>query len=216
MNPIRVLLADDHTLVRSGFRALIESCPDMQVVAEAGDGAEALRLIEQYRPTVALLDITMPGLSGLQVAAQVVDQYPEMRIIILSMYATEEYVLGALKVGAHGYLLKDAHTSELEAAISAVVKGETYLSTEVAKHVADYVRRTDQNLTPVEHLTPRQLEVLRLIAKGHTNKEIAQKLGLSIKTVETHRTHLMARLKIHDVAGLVRYAIRIGLITAET
>ncbi len=216
MKSIRMLLADDHTLVRAGIRSLIQSIPGIQVVAEAGDGREALTLIEAHQPDVALLDIAMPGLNGLEVAAQVADNFPYVRVMILSMHATEEYVLRALRAGAAGYLLKDADTSELELAIKAVTRGETYLSPAVSKHVTEYVRRVGEEAhSTLDRLTPRQREVLQLVAEGHTTQEIARIMGLSVKTVETHRTQLMERLNIHDIAGLVRYAVREGLVILE-
>ncbi len=216
MKTIRILLADDHTLVRAGIRSLIQALPGIQVVAEAGDGREALSLIETHQPDVALLDIAMPGLNGLEVAAQVADGFPYVRVMILSMHATEEYVLRALRAGAAGYLLKDADTAELELAINAVTRGETYLSPAVSKHVTEYIRRVGEEAhSTLERLTPRQREVLQLVAEGHTTQEIARMMNLSTKTVETHRTQLMERLDIHDIAGLVRYAVREGLVILE-
>jgi len=216
MKSIRILLADDHTLVRAGIRSLVQALSGIQVVAEAGDGREALSLIEMHQPDVAVLDIAMPGLNGLEVAAQVADNFPYVRVIILSMHATEEYVLRALRAGASGYLLKDADTSELELAIKAVTRGETYLSPAVSKHITEYVRRVGEGVhSALERLTPRQREVLQLVAEGHTTQEIARMMNLSVKTVETHRTQLMERLDIHDIAGLVRYAVREGLVILE-
>lgn len=216
MTSIRVLLADDHALVRAGFRALLQSLPDMEVVAEAGDGREALRLIDLHRPDVVLMDIGMPGLNGLEAAARLAEESPQIRVIVLSMHATEEYVLRALRAGAVGYLLKDAGTAELELAVRAVVRGETYLSPAVSKHViAEYIQRVSGEPDPLEQLTPRHREILQLIAEGQTTRGIAQTLGLSVKTVETYRSQLMERLDIHDIAGLVRYAIRVGLISPD-
>jgi DNA-binding NarL/FixJ family response regulator len=216
MKPIRVLLAEDHALVRAGFRALLENLPGIQVVAEAGDGREALHLIETHRPDVVLMDITMPGLNGLGAAARVANEFPYVHVIILSMHANEEYVLQALRAGAAGYLLKDAGPTELELAVTAVARGETYLSPPVSKHViADYVRRVGDESSSLVQLTPRQREVLQLIAEGHTTREIARILDVSVKTAETHRAQLMERLDIHDIAGLVRYAIRVGLVSPE-
>ncbi len=216
MKSIRVLLADDHTLVRAGIRSLVQALSGIQVVAEAGDGREALSLIETHQPDVAVLDIAMPGLNGLEVATQVADNFPYVRVIILSMHANEEYVLRALRAGAAGYLLKDADTAELELAIKAVTRGETYLSPAVSKHITEYVRRVGEGTrSALERLTPRQREVLQLVAEGHTTQEIARMMSLSVKTVETHRTQLMERLDIHDIAGLVRYAVREGLVTLE-
>jgi DNA-binding NarL/FixJ family response regulator len=217
MTVIRVLLAEDHALVRAGFAALLRSLPDIEVVAEAGDGRDALRLVATHRPHVVLMDIAMAGLNGLDATGRIVKEFPGVRVIILSMHANEEYVLQALRAGAAGYLIKDAGLAELELAVRSVARGETYLSPAVSRHViADYVRRTTGEpaaLLPGETLTPRQREVLQLIAEGHTVKEIGRLLGVSEKTVETHRMQLMERLNIHDVAGLVRYAVRIGLVS---
>lgn len=216
MNPIRVLLAEDHSLVRAGIRGLLEKLDGIQVVAEAGDGHEALRLIEAHQPDVVLMDIAMPGLNGLEAAARVVKDFPKVRVIVLSMHANEEYIWQALRAGATGYLLKDADTPELELAIKAVVRGETYLTPAVSKQVVqDYIRRVGGEWSTLDLLTPRQREILQLIAEGHTTKDVAKRLNLSVKTVETHRAQLMERLDIHDVAGLVRYAIRTGLVSSE-
>jgi len=223
MTPIRVLLADDHGLVRAGIRALLQSLSGIEVVAEAEDGREALRLIAAHRPDVVLMDIAMPGLNGLEAAARATKEFPGVRVIILSMHANEEYVLQALRSGAAGYLLKGARTPELELAVISVARGETYLSPAASKHVvADYVQRTSGEIArgeidvdPFERLKPRQREILQLIAEGRTTKEIARLLEISVKTVEMHRAQLMERLGIHDVAGLVRYAIRSGLVAAN-
>ena len=223
MPPIRVVLADDHTLVRAGIRALLCSMEGVEIVAEASDGREALELIRQHQPEVALIDIAMPGLNGLEATLQVVQACPRVGVLILSMYANEEYVMQALRAGAAGYLLKNVVTAELELALRAVARGESYLSPAISKQViAEYLRRVrGQEALPIEapspyqRLTPRQREILQLIAEGHTTKEIAQRLHVSIKTVETHRTQLMQRLDIHDIAGLVRYAMRIGLLAQD-
>lgn len=213
---IRVLLADNHTLVRAGLRALLQNIEGIQVVAEAGDGREALRLIAAHQPDVVLMDVAMPEMNGLEATARVVKEFSNVRVIILSMHANEEYVLQALRTGAAGYMLKDSGVSELELALRAIAKGETYLSPAVSKHVvADYVRRVGSESSSLEQLTPRQREILQLLVEGRTMKEIAKLLYISVKTVETHRAQLMERLGIHDVAGLVRYAIRVGLVTPE-
>jgi DNA-binding NarL/FixJ family response regulator len=215
MQTIRVLLAEDHTLVRAGIRTLLQSLAEVQVVAEADNGYDALRLIEEHQPDVVLLDIGMPGLNGLEVA-RAARKFPHVRVIILSMHVSEEYVWQALRAGVAGYLLKDAGTAELELAVKAVARGESYLSPAVSKHVvANYARAVGGELSPFERLTPRQREILQLIAEGHTTKQIAEALHLSVKTVETHRTQLMEHLDIHDIAGLVRYAIRMGLVIPD-
>jgi DNA-binding NarL/FixJ family response regulator len=222
MPSIRVVLADDHALVRAGIRALLHSLEGVQVVGEAGDGAEALRLIALHQPDVVLMDIGMEGLNGLDATAQLTQQTPHVRVIILSMHANEEYVVQAIRAGAAGYLLKDSAMAELEIAVRAVARDETYLSPPVSKHVlADYVKRVsgEPAASPDERphppLTPRQREILQRIAEGHTTQAIAHQLGISVKTVETHRAQLMERLQIHDLAGLVRYAIRTGLVRSD-
>ena len=223
MAPIRLLLADDHTLVRSGIRALLNELEQVEVIAEASDGREALSLIESQQPDIVLMDIAMSGMNGLEATMRVTRDFPDIRVVILSMHTNEEYVLQALRSGAVGYLLKDAGISELEIAIEAVSRGETYLSPPVSKHViSDYVRRVGadarENLDSqptLERLTLRQREILQLIAEGYTTQEMATLLNISVKTVETHRMQLMDRLDIHDIAGLVRFAIRVGLISLE-
>ena len=213
MTPIRVLLADDHALIRAGVRSLLASLEGIVVVAEAADGIEALDRIAALQPDVALIDIAMPGLDGLEVAARVTRDQPRTRVIILSMHLDEEYVRQAMQVGATGYLLKDLGTSELELAIRAVARGETYLSPAVSTQVlAGYLRYCGGEAGPAGPLTPRQREVLGLIAEGLTTKAIARRLGIAVKTAETHRTELMDRLDIHDIAGLVRYAMRFGMV----
>lgn len=220
---IRVLLVEDHTLVRAGLRSLLQSFGGIQVVAEAGDGRDALRLVELHKPDLVLMDVAMPGLNGLEATTRLRKEFPTIRVLILSMYSNEEYVIQSLRAGAAGYLLKDAATTELDLAIKAIARGETYLSPAVSKVVvSDYVRRVGgegaevaADRSPYERLTPRQREILQLIAEGHTTKEIAHLLNISAKTVETHRMQLMSQLDIHDVAGLVRYAIRKGLVTSD-
>ncbi|HEX7972892.1 MAG TPA: response regulator transcription factor [Anaerolineales bacterium] len=224
MSLIRIVIADDHTLVRGGMRALLEELSGVEVVGEASDGREALRLVEEHQPDLVLMDIAMRGLNGLEATSRITKDFPGVRVIILSMHVNEEYVLQALRAGASGYLVKDSAISELELAIKAVTRGETYLSPPVSKHViSEYVRRVGspvepdeiRNLPPLDRLTLRQREILQLIAEGRTTQEIAQDLQISVKTVETHRTQLMERLDIHDVAGLVRFAIRSGLVDLD-
>jgi DNA-binding NarL/FixJ family response regulator len=216
MSAISVLLADDHELVRAGFRALLQTISGVKVVAESDDGRKALESVRAHQPDVVLMDLAMPGLNGLEATARIAKEFPRTRVIVLSMHKSEEYVLGALKSGASGYLLKDASPSELETAIRSVARGDTYLSPPVSRQVIeDYRKRTGENQGPLDLLTPRQREILQLIAEGRSTKDIADVLQVSVKTVETHRAQLMERLDIHDVAGLVRYAIRTGLITPE-
>jgi DNA-binding NarL/FixJ family response regulator len=216
VSAIRIVLADDHALVRAGVRSLLASIPGVEVVAEAGDGHEALALVEKWRPRLVLMDIAMPGLNGLEATARLAKSHPETAVIMLSMHAAEEYALQALRAGAAGYLLKDADLSELELAIGAVARGQTYLSPAMSKHlVSDYRRRMAEQPDPLDRLTPRHREVLQLIAEGQTTKDIAARLKLSVKTVETHRAQLMDRLDIHDLAGLIRFAIRVGLVAPD-
>ena len=216
MAPLRVLLVDDHALVRAGMRSLLQDLPEVEVVAEAGDGAEALAAAERERPDVVLMDIAMKGMNGLEAAARLRERLPGVKVIILSMHTSEEYVLLALRAGAAAYLIKDSATAELELALKCVMRGETYLSPAISRQVVDgYVQRVGASAGP-EPLTPRQREVLKRIAEGRSTKEIAFELNLSVKTVETHRAQIMERLGIRDVAGLVRYAMRTGLVPPET
>jgi DNA-binding NarL/FixJ family response regulator len=212
-----VLLADDHTLVRAGLRSLLESIPGVEVVAETGDGREALELIGTERPDVALLDIGMPSLNGLEVAKRAAKESPRTRVVMLSMHADASYVRQALRAGASGYLLKGAAVSELPLALQAVMRGETYLTPKVSQEVVQgFLREGSANDTdPLAGLTERQREILQLIAEGKTTKEIAFDLEVSAKTVETHRARMMERLGIHDVPGLVRFAIRAGLVSSD-
>ncbi len=217
MKPIRVLVADDHELVRAGITALLRGLAGIEVVAEAADGREALHLCKTHHADVVLMDITMPELNGLDATARLAAVSPSTRIIILSMSSTEEYVLQALSSGAVGCVLKNSSPMELEQAIRAVARGESFLSPAISKQVvAGYLNRVGGGaITVRERLSSRQREVLQLIAEGSTTKEIARTLNLSAKTVETHRTQLMNALKIHDIAGLVRYAVRMGIVNAD-
>jgi DNA-binding NarL/FixJ family response regulator len=216
MPNIRVLLADDHKLFRAGIRSLLATRGDIEVVAEASDGREALRLVATQRPDVVLLDIVMPGLNGLDAAARIARAFPRSRVIMLSMHADEDSVLTTLRAGAIGYLVKAADPAELELAIRAAARGERFLSSAVSAHViAASLERIEQERTSLDRLTPRQREVLQLVAEGHTTKEIAMKLGVSLKTAEAYRGDLMKTLDIHDVASLTRYAIRSGLVSLD-
>jgi len=212
---IRVLLADDDALVRAGIRSLLNAMDEVEVVAEASSGEEAIELVTQNQPDVVLMDIAMKGITGLEAAARMRGRNPEVRVVILSMHSGEEYVLQALRAGAAGYLLKDAATGELELALRSVMRGESWLSPAVSRQVVEgYVQRAGGEQAP-EVLTARQREVLRLVAGGKSTKEIAFLLNLSVKTVETHRAQIMERLGIRDVAGLVRYALRTGLVPPD-
>jgi DNA-binding NarL/FixJ family response regulator len=212
MKKIRVVLADDHKLFRAGIRALLQSLGDVDIVAEAADGREALRLIAAHHPDVVLMDIMMPNLNGLDAALRIGRAFPGTRVVILSMNADGESVLKTLRAGAVGYVVKTADPAELELAIRAAARGERFLSSAVAEHVvAGCLRPVDRERTPLERLTLRQREVLQLIAEGHTTKKIAAKLAISVKTAEAYRGELMKALEIHDIASLTRYAIRTGL-----
>lgn len=219
MNPLRVILADDHALVRAGLRALLERLDGVEVVAEADDGRVAVARARQHRPDVVCMDIGMPGLNGVDATAQLGQQCPDVRVLVLSMHKNEEYVSHALQAGAAGYLLKDAAPAELDVALQAVARGDVYLSPAVSHHVVSgYVQRVraPSGGPPASRLTHRQREVLQLIAEGRTTKQIAATLHLSPKTVETHRRQVMERLAVHDIAGLVRYAVRVGLVSADS
>lgn len=215
MKSIRVLIADDHALVRAGIRALVERIKGVIVVAEAGKGSEALQLLDQLQPNLMLLDITMPDGNGFDVLGHVAKKFPAIRVIVLTVHEAGEYAIRALREGAAGFLPKSAASTELEQAIHSVMNGDVYISPETSrKTLLEYgkgVSKRDQ----LAKLSRRQREVLQLIAEGRTTKQIAQHLEISVKTVETHRSQLMTRLEIHDVAGLVRYAIIVGLIEVE-
>jgi DNA-binding NarL/FixJ family response regulator len=211
-----VLLADDHTLVRAGLRALLAGLPEVGTVLEASDGREALEAIAAHRPAVVLMDIAMPGLNGLEAAALVSRDHPGTRTIVLSMHGTDAYVLQALRAGAAGYLLKDAAVAELPLALRAVLRGEIYISSAVSRVVVSGflagMAAADAGRSPVDALSARQREILQLVAEGRSIKEIAFALKLSVKTVETHRRQVMERLQIFDVPGLVRFALRHGIV----
>jgi DNA-binding NarL/FixJ family response regulator len=213
VKPIQVLLADDHALVRAGIRALLERIDQVEVVGEAGDGLQALELIKQLTPDVVLLDLTMPGLSGFEVLKETHEKFPDVNMIVLSVHDSEEYAFHALRSGAVGYLPKSAASAELEVAIERVLQGEKYLSPSIAPEAS--LELSKSAVEPITDLTPRQVEVLTLISAGSSTKDIARTLNISVKTVETHRAQLMERLNIHDVAGLVRYAIKKGLVNID-
>jgi DNA-binding NarL/FixJ family response regulator len=216
MMSIRVLLADDHALVRQGLRALIEKIHGAIVVAEVSDGLQAVQAAKDESPDVVLMDIAMPGLNGLEALTRLKKECPSVKVIMLSMYAAEEYFRQALEAGASGYLLKDADRAELEIALMTVSRGETYLTPEIAKYTihAYQQHHAQVGVSPLSRLTSRQREILQLVAEGQTTKDIAQRLDLSPRTVETHRADIMERLQIHDLPGLVRIAIQNGLIQA--
>jgi len=216
MSAIRIALVDDHALLRAGIRALLEKLPGIEVVGEANNGREALELIKKKGPNVILLDISMTELGGLEALPRIVKDFPAVKVLILSAFANEEFVLRALRSGAAGYMLKDAAAEELELAIKAVANDKTYLGPSISRTVVEsYLQRTTGEQGLIEQLTARQREILQLIAEGKNTKGIASTLDISAKTVDAHRLQLMARLDIHDVAGLVRYAIRSGLVSPE-
>lgn len=215
MKPIRVLLIDDHALVRAGIRALIGQLEEVEVAGEAAGGDEALRLIEELQPDIVLLDIAAPGMSGLEVLTESAKRFPRVRVIVLTVHEAGEYALGALRAGAAGYLPKSAASNELKEAIETVARGEIYVSSDVAKRTVIEQARGSDDERSWEKLTPRQREILTLMAEGNSTREIARRLKISVKTVETHRAQGMERLNIHEVAGLVRFAIRLGLIKVE-
>ena len=216
MKITQVLLADDHVLVRAGIRTLLEKIPNVKVVAEAASGREALEIVKTKLPDLVLMDIAMANLNGLEALSRIAKDFPEVKVMILSAHANEEYVIRALRGGAAGYMLKDSATAELELAVSSVREGKTYLSPSISRTVIDnYLERMGDVVSPLEQLTSRQREILQLIGEGKNTKEIASNLEISVKTVESHRLQLMERLRIHDVPGLVRFAIRTGLVSAD-
>jgi two-component system, NarL family, response regulator NreC len=213
---IRILLADDHTVMRRGLRFLLESQPDFTVVAEAADGSEAVQQAEAAHPNVAVLDVAMPNLSGIEAAQRIAAQMPNIAIVILSMHSDEGYVLRALKAGARGYLLKDAAESDLIEAIKAVSQGKTFFSSEISKMlVEDYIReiRSRGVEDSYELLTSREREILQLLVEGNSNKDIASRLNVSPHTVETHRRNLQDKLNLHSFAELILYAVRKRIIS---
>ena len=216
MATIRVVLADDHALMRAGLRAILSSLPDMEVVGEAADGRMATELCARHQPDIVLLDVSMASLNGISATEQIVKAGIGTRVIILSMFGSEEYVLQALRAGASGYILKGASTSELELAIRTVAGGETFLGPSISSTVINgYLDMATRGKHSSEVLTSRQREVLQLLAEGNSTKQIAYLLKVSVKTVETHRAMLMERLGIRDLPGLTRYAMRSGLVAAE-
>jgi len=217
MSHLRILLVEDHGLVRAGMRALLQKIEGIEVIADVGDGWEAIKSVQTDPPDLVLMDIAMPGLNGLDATARIVKESPTTRVILLSMYANEEYLRQALQVGASGYLLKGAELAELELALKTVARGERYLTPAVVKYAIEaYCEKSEGPTGPLAKLSMRQREILQLVAEGQTTKDIAHRLNVSVKTVETHRSQLMERLDIHDVPGLVRFAMRVGLIHPDS
>lgn len=216
MKKIRVLVADDHTIVRKGLCALLNSEPNIEVVGEAEDGREAVERIGKIKPDVVLMDISMPSLNGFEATRQIRKGHPGIRILVLTMHTNEEYIFEILQAGASGYVLKKSAPSDLVSAINAVYQGSAFLSPPVAEKVIERLKgMTVDNETKKVKLTEREREVLQLIAEGCTNKEIAKRLFISVKTVESHRTHLMEKLDIHHAAGLTKYAIQKRIIQPD-
>jgi two-component system response regulator NreC len=215
---IRVLLAEDHTIVRKGLRALLDDETDIEVVGEAEDGRETVRQVERVHPDVVLMDITMPLLNGVEATRQIKAQYPEVQVLGLTRHENEEYIYQLLRAGASGYVVKQAAPAELVEAIRAVSQSETYLSPSINPSVVEeYIRQAKAMVKsgPDERLTPREREVLQLVAEGRTNREIAQVLSISVKTVEHHRANLMSKLDLYSAAELTQYAIRTGVIDID-
>lgn len=214
---IQILLADDHALVRQGLRVLLEAEEKFKVVAEAGDGLETLELVKKLKPDVVVLDVMMPNLNGLETARQLSKQYPRTKIIILSMYDDEGFVLEALGNGASGYVLKDSTSKDLVLAIQEVIAGRRYLSPPLSDRAIDAYQQFAKSGTfdKYDTLTTREREVLQLTVEGHTNGEIAQTLKISVRTAETHRSNLMKKLNIHSQADLIRYAIKRKIIPMD-
>ena len=216
MEPIRILIADDHSVVRSGLRALLQRTAGFAVVAEASSGEEAVRLAQEHKPDVAILDISMPGMNGVEATRLIKKDNPDLKVLILTIHESEEYVWQVIRAGANGYVLKNADRADLRTAVRSVFEGHRFFSPSVSDMIVnEFERRVrDEGASRKwpEALTQRETEVLRFVAQGMTNKEIAEKLLLSVRTVNTHRTNIMGKLDIHDTAGLVRYAIQAGLV----
>ena len=216
MMPIRILLADDHTVVRDGLRALLERQPDMTVVAEAADGRDSVRLAEEQSPDVVVMDITMPNMNGIEATRRILAANPRTAVVILSMHQDESYVLRALKAGAKGYLLKDSLRSDILDAIHAVSQGRSFLTRKISRMMQeDYVRQMERRGVEDSYdlLTDREREILQLVAEGKANKEVAGLLNISLTTVGTHRTHILQKLGLHSVPDLILYAVRKNIIS---
>jgi DNA-binding NarL/FixJ family response regulator len=217
--PIRVLVVDDHALVREGIKSLLQGIAEIKVIGEAEDGLDAIEKARSLRPDIVLMDIGMPRMTGVEAARRIREEMPAVQVVALTIHESEEYLFQMLRAGASGYVLKKAHPSEMLAAIEAAMRQETYLTPSMAKGlVTDYLRRMGEggDETTYRELTDREREVLKLIAEGYTNPEIAGLLNISVKTVQAHRGHIMEKLDLHRPAALVRYAIRKGLVEADS
>jgi len=212
MSKIKVLLVDDHTILRQGLRALLEACSDMTVVGEASDGQEAIAKVRELRPDVVVMDVAMPGMNGLTATRHILAEHPGIRVLILTQYDNREYVLPLIQAGVAGYVLKQAADTDLMMAIRAVYRGESFLYPPIARMLLDSYVSDHKSADPYDSLTPREREVLIFIAQGYTNRQIAEILHISPKTVDVHRTRLMQKLDLHNVADITRYAIRRGLL----
>ena len=217
MGKIKVLVADDHTILRQGIKALLDNQEGIEVIGEAKDGREALEIIEETLPDVILMDIAMPGLNGLEATRRIKKKFPRMKVLVLTMYTNEEYIFQILNAGANGYLVKETAFQDLISAIKAVYKNEAFMSPSISKKVINsYIKRAqDDEEQTCEILTTREREILQLIAEGNSSKKIAEGLFISPKTVETHRTHIMDKLNIHNRTGLIKYAIRKGMVDVD-
>jgi two-component system response regulator NreC len=221
MKKTRIVIADDHSIIRSGLQLLLKNTTEFSVVGEATSGQEAIDLVAETKPDIAVLDISMPGMGGIEATKVIKQQSPDTKVLILTIHQSEEYVYQMLRAGASGYLLKDAGKEEIFAALRAIASGERFFSPGVSKLMVDeFIRRAKeqdaQDVTAGEILTNREMEVLKHIAEGMTNQQIADKLFISVRTVDTHRTNMMQKLDIHDTAGLVRYAIERGVVTIKS
>ena len=216
MEQIRILLADDHNIMRDGLRVMLERHPGFVIVAEASDGRETVERTREQHPNVVVMDIAMPTMNGIEATRRIVENYPEVGVVILSMHYDESYVIRSLKAGARGYLLKDSQKSELIAAIQAVAQGRSYFSPKISRILQeDFIQLLGRRGVEdsFDLLTDREREVLQLVAEGKTNKEIAGQLNLSLYTVDTHRTHILQKLNLHSVPELILYAVRKGIIS---
>jgi two-component system, NarL family, response regulator NreC len=215
---IRVLVADDHAIIREGLSVMLGNQPDMDVIGVAADGREAIRLVDKDEPDVAVIDISMPELNGIEAIQQLLPRHPHLKVIVLSIHATKPYVYRSLKAGAKGYLIKETAGLEVVRAVRAVVRGERYLSQRIADLLTDVSLSNlepSMESSPLEQLSPREREILQLVAEGKTSQEIAERLSISPKTVDTYRSRLMHKIGVEDMAGLIKFAIQHGVISLE-